>query len=446
MRAFRFGLPLLLLAAVTGCARYAARPLDPTRTAFHFTHRTLADGEVRQAVIASGRRWPVQNWDFKNLTAVAWRLHPEVVVARAQLDSAKAAIVTAAERPNPSVTLSPQFTAPFDWMQGTYGIDFDIPIETAGKRSIRIDQARAHAAAAGFHIVEVCWQVRGNLRKSLLELSVATRREAYIQKAINSQNQIIGLMEQRVAAGEASRPDFIQSRLLLNQLRLQLADATRQKEEARAGVAEATGMSVRGLEGVTLSLSEFEHEPVLNDLGKARRDALQHRAELLAALAEYAATEASLRGEIAKQYPDVHLGPGYQWDAGLSKWAITSALNLPVFNRNQGAIAEAEGKRIEAAAKFNAAQATVVAELDKALAAWRGARAKLATAGEMIAAQEKQIQSAEALAQSGESDRLAVATAHLEQDTTALSRLDAQAELQTAYGALEDALQTSLSR
>jgi broad specificity phosphatase PhoE len=26
--------------------------------------------------------------------------------------------------------------------------------------------------------------------------------------------------------------------------------------------------------------------------------------------------------EIAKQYPDIHLGPGYQYDQGVNKWTL----------------------------------------------------------------------------------------------------------------------------
>ncbi|BCU79237.1 hypothetical protein llg_39520 [Luteolibacter sp. LG18] len=388
----------------------------------------------------------MSSWNLKNLTAVGRRLNPEVAVARAQLESAKAAIATAAERPNPGVTLSPQFTAPFKWMLGTYGIDFDIPIETAGKRRTRIDLAREQAASAGFHVAEVSWQMRGKLRKALLELSVAGRREAMTQRAIDSQAQVIEMMNQRVAAGEASRPDFVQSRLLLTQLKMQQADAVRQKGEAQAAVAEAVGLSARAMDGAVWSLSEFEKVPEVGDIEAARHQALQHRSDVLAALADYAASEAALRGEVAKQYPDIHLGPGYQWDAGTHKWSLGSTFNLPVFNQNQGSIGEAEAKRWEAAVKFTAVQAAASAEVDKALASWRGARAKYSTAGELVASQEKQVQSAEALAQGGETDRLAVASASLEQATTDLARLDAQAELQAALGSLEDALQTPLSR
>ena len=38
--------------------------------------------------------------------------------------------------------------------------------------------------------------------------------------------------------------------------------------------------------------------------------------------------EAALRLEIAKQYPDVHLNPGYQFDTGENKWALGVGLTL----------------------------------------------------------------------------------------------------------------------
>jgi outer membrane protein TolC len=373
-------------------------------------------------------------------------MHPDVAVVRAQFATAQAAIRTAGERPNPSVSLAPQFAAPLRWLLGTYGVDFDIPIETGGKRASRLALAREQAAAAGFHVVEASWQVRSRLRKAMLALSAASQREGLLKNAVGSQEQVIKLIEQRVAAGEAARPDFVQSRLLLNQLRLQLVDASRQKAEARASVGEALGMSVSALEQVTLSLSEFERVPAVSGLAAARRNALLHRADVLAALADYAASEATLRSEVAKQYPDIHLGPGYQWDAGLNKWAVGLGFTLPIFNQNRGAIAEAEAKRREAAAKFTAIQARVVAETERALAAEHGARAKVATATELLAAQDKQLQSAQALAKGGETDRLSVASAQLERDSAAIAQIDAVAELHTALGQLEDAVQTPLIR
>ena len=50
-----------------------------------------------------------------------------------------------------------------------------------------------------------------------------------------------------------------------------------------------------------------------------------NRADVRGALAEYAASQSALQLEIANQYPDLHLGPGYGWNtgnAGDNKWSL----------------------------------------------------------------------------------------------------------------------------
>jgi outer membrane protein TolC len=145
---------------------------------------------------------------------------------------------------------------------------------------------------------------------------------------------------------------------------------------------------------------------------------------------------------VAKQYPDVHLNPGYQLDTGVSKWTPGLTIALPILNQNKGPIAEAEAKRKEAAVKFNAVQATVLAECDRAVASVRAARAKLAVADELLATQEKQVASEQRLFAAGEGDKLSLLSAQVERATTLTSRLDALIELQSAVGALEEATQT----
>ena len=106
---------------------------------------------------------------------------------------------------------------------------------------------------------------------------------------------------------------------------------------------------------------------------EVRRQALQHRPDVLAALSDYAASESALQLEIAKQYPDIHLNTGYEYDQGLQKWGLLGfGVELPLLNRNEGPIAEAEARRKQAAARFEALQARVIADLDRALAVYRG--------------------------------------------------------------------------
>jgi outer membrane protein TolC len=421
---FAFATAALSLAA---CARFHPRPLNPARSAAQL----------------SARRLEARTWTLGALEEEAVRRHPEVVVARAQYDSARAAIGSAGERPNPSVALSPQVVTPFKtWSAGTYGVDFDWTFETAGKRARRVDVARAQVNVAAANVIAAEWKARGAVRSAFLDLYAADKRAALIADANAKQTDVLKSIEGRIKAGAAALLETSQPRLLAAQLRLQAADAAKSQALARTGLGEALGLSREGVEGVKFSFAAFEKSS--GERRSSRRAAMTHRAEVLAALADYGAAEASLRLEIAKQYPDVHLNPGYQFDAGENKWALGVGLNLPILSQNKGPIAEAEAKRKEAAAKFLAVQSKVLAECDRAATAVTAARAKLATADALIEEQGKQIESFTRIAAAGEGDRLAVLSAEVERATTRVSRLEAYVELQSALGALELATQTPL--
>ena len=129
----------------------------------------------------------------------------------------------------------------------------------------------------------------------------------------------------------------------------------------------AVGVPVQALANIRLEFDLQRGPESVKELTSAeiRRTALTSRADVLGALAEYAASQAALQLEIAKQYPDIHLQPGYEFDQGDNKWGIGVSLELPVLNQNQGPIAEAKAKREEAAAKFTELQAKVMGEIDR---------------------------------------------------------------------------------
>lgn len=417
---------LLPLAAccLAGCAQFSSKPLDAGASASRITNRRLA-----------GR-----TWTLKALVDEAVRKHPEIALARAQHATAKAAIRTAGERPNPTLVLSPQLVGPFNWMEGAYGVDLDWTFETAGKRGKRVDVARANVNAAACRVVEANWKVRAAVRKALLDLYAAERRTALVADAIGKQDELVKLIGARVKAGAVSHIEMAQPRLMLVQLRMQQADAGKGVALARASLAEALGMSTGGLADARFSFAAFENTRGLPS--SARKAALTHRADVLAALADYAASEAMLRLEIAKQYPDIHLNPGYQFDAGTDKWGLGFSMTLPILNQNQGAIGEAEAKRREAEAKFNVVQTKTLADCDRAAASVKAARVKLATADNLIAEQRRQYDTEKRLVAAGEGDKLTLLTAEVERATTELTRLDAAIELQAALGALEEATQS----
>jgi outer membrane protein TolC len=171
---------------------------------------------------------------------------------------------------------------------------------------------------------------------------------------------------------------------------------------------------------------------------------LLNRSDILSGLADYAASQAALQLEIAKQYPDVHLQPGYQYDQGDSKWSLGITVELPVLNQNQGPIAEAKARRAEAAARFNALQASVLSEIDHAVAGYRAALQKRADADELLARSQKQEQRSRAMLDAGEISKGDLVAQRLQLSASALARLDALVKSQQALVQLEDALQSPL--
>jgi outer membrane protein TolC len=232
-------------------------------------------------------------------------------------------------------------------------------------------------------------------------------------------------------------------RIALQKARLDLADAGRAEAEARAKLAESIGVPLHSLEGVVLPVDFPEDMAHAADLTPAeiRQEALLGRADVLAGLAEYAAAESDLQLEIARQYPDVHFNPGYQFDQGDHIWSLGITFELPVLNQNQGPIAEARARRAQAAARFNALQAKVLADTDLAVAGFHAAEKGLTLLRSLAEEQAKSRDAIEAQVKAGAAAPLDLLNAQLEFAAAESGQLEGRVKLQQALAALEDAAQ-----
>ena len=66
-------------------------------------------------------------------------------------------------------------------------------------------------------------------------------------------------------------------------------------------------------------------------------------------LLEFAAADAEVKLEVARQYPAIGLRPGYLWDQGDNVWALALDLVLPPTLGNAPAIHAAQARRETAA-------------------------------------------------------------------------------------------------
>ena len=440
-----FVLPLLALAG--GCApyKYHPAPIAPPALAASLESRSLDDpGLSAWMSHAAGFRppaWPMTVWDLNTLTLAAYYFNADMDVARANVAVADAAIKTAAMKPNPSVGADAGYETAFE-SPFLLGFDFSLPIETAGKRGYRIAEAEHLSAASRIQVAETAWTVRSRVRQALVDLLFAQKIAAALRRQESLQSKYADLLEARFRAGEIPLPEVTAARIDLTTIRQALRTAEGQIATAHAALAAAIGIPLSGLADKTMNWAKVDEPPAPASLPapNIRATAVENRLDVQRALAQYEAAQSGLQLEVARQYPDIDLGPGYAYEEGVHLISLKLGTVLPLRNRNEGPIAEAEAQRKAAGAQLLAIQSAVIAESDKALAQYDAAYAVFEEAQHSTQQAEQQRQTANQFLKAGEADQLVAVSADIQAAVAERARLEALHLAQLALGSLEDAL------
>ena len=442
---------LLASPLISGCIRYQARPIDPPALETAYRARTLDNPQLRSFVeVAVGTAlstWPPRTLDLRTLTLIGYYHSANLDIARAQLAVADANIRAAGARVNPDLALNAGYNRnPESHVE--YGLVPAFAFETGGKRGRRILLAERQADAARIGLSEAGWTLRSRIRAAFVNHVLAIQRLAVLRTEQTIRSEIVAIFDRRLAVGDAARPELDVYRVDAITTDAAVRAATGDVAQARAVLANAVGVPPTALQDMLVEASALEAPPVEEALPirTLQRAGLLHRADLQRSLADYGAADAALRLELARQYPDVVLSPGYTFEEGFARYVLGAALQpLALFHRNQGPIAVAEAQRLEAASRFEALQAQAIGEMERALVQYRAALEEWRDADDrLIGVQRGREEAARRALEAGEGDRLSLATVRLQTATAARARLDALARVQIGLGALEDAMQQPL--
>lgn len=446
----KIGMRSVLLVAtflLAGCAarHYRPAPIVPATTASQFESRSLDDPGLRtfveQNLGHSVSPWPPKSWGLQTLSLAALYFNPEMDLARARLATAEGALTTARARPNPTLDLTPGVPAPYLLTQ-----DLLFLIETGGKRRLRVQIATNLHDAARFDLADTAWAVAMGVRPALLNYLVACRNLELLQSEGRARADQVAILEQILKAGENTSFDVNVARIGLSKTTADVRSAEVQVADTKSALATAIGVPAAALDGTEFSWPEMDTLPSADSLSldQVRRDAVLNRLNIRRALAQYAAAEADLQSEIAKQYPNFNLGPGYTYEETHSFFTLSFSTSLPIFNRNEGPIAEAEGRREQAAATFLQTQAQVIQSGERAFATYQAARRAFIQEESSYQLQESQVPIVEHNISAGADDRLSLDAVEIQVSALAQVRLNALAHAQGALGDLEDSVQRPL--
>lgn len=306
--------------------------------------------------------------------------NPTLAAAKAQQESARAALTTARAYPNPEIEGAFGLSSGKGQgaLSGTNEMLFlaqplDLPFVREARRKV----AEAGITSADEANRYVWLTIRAQTRQAFYEI---LRRQAELEIAQDNERlltQIRDKVKLRVEVGEAPRYEEVKAEAeLLNTVKL--------RESAAVRVEDAES-ALHALFGAALP-ADFEAQGELPPSIEAMPSVEVLREEVLAqqpALQQFRAAvkkaEAKLRLEQDLRYPQPTLKAGVQRDPGLEQWQIGIAVPLPLWNQRQGPIGEAMAEVKQSQAQASQQELTVLREVESAYNRYRIAQRQVET-------------------------------------------------------------------
>jgi outer membrane protein, heavy metal efflux system len=438
-----------LIGTLAACTHYQPAPLDPARSPDRFAARRLAEVPLRddlaQLLPQAVAQWPPREWDRAELLAVALTQNPQLAVARAQINAAQSREITAAETPNPDLTLQSEYARhdPHPWL---YGVSLNWLLRSPERRRLETQIAGLDTGDARLQLMDQAWAVRSALATALSDWESGRRRLRLLARLSVAQEHYIALEKQRVTAGEDPPSELLVNEQARIQIEQQVAQLRQAVDAAQSAAAKALGLPPQSLDDVAFTWPDWGEPPPLDEDARreSREQALLSRADLEQAMVAYAAAEAKLHLSIARQYPEFTLSPGYYWDHGIAKFPFDVGFTLP-FNGNRGEIAEARAGRELAGQRMLALQDDIYGEIIAAERAESIARQSTDAAERQLQAAQRQKQASDLGFTLGAADRQDQLSAEIIIIRAELEVVQMRAELQNSRNSLEDALRAPLS-
>lgn len=373
---------LAAVSAIVGCASYTPEPLSPASELLELRERSLASLEIERPDGAE----PAAAADFDatdgidevELVSIALTLNPALREKRAALGESQALLVTAGLWPNPELGVS--LHKGIGAASGV-GANLDLLFELLrpGERSARQNAAAARIESVEAELGAEEYRVAADARKSRIELIAAEQFLEASEAESSLRDNALSMVERRRGLGEASTLDVALLELERAESQRALREARAEVELRRRALLAAVGLPP----GFALQLSDAKLSVTLyEDMSDEDLDQglLSQRLDLRAVEAAYRSAEEELRLAVLRQYPNFAVGPSFQRDVdGTDSLGIGASSDVPIFNRNEGEIAEKTAARSRVRATYSALLYERRREAFEARALLRRAREELET-------------------------------------------------------------------
>jgi cobalt-zinc-cadmium efflux system outer membrane protein len=292
--------------------------------------------------------------DFERL---ALARNPTLRQAAAQVEASRSRSFQAGLYPNPTVGyLQEQIGAFGEVRPTTNGIDasrkstpgelvggfVQQEVVTGGKLRLSRAKYAEEATAARFQADAQRLRVLNGVRTRYFEVVAAERLIAINRDLSRLNDDAVRTTEELVNVGQANEPDLLQAKVEARRARVALRNAENRHRGSWEGLVSVVGapeLRPTHLDGRALEIPAL---PL--DFDTTLANLLSCSPEIQAVLAEIRRSQVMVRRERAEPIPNVTIQAvvGRNYEFNITTAGVQASIPLPVWNRNQGTIREAQ--------------------------------------------------------------------------------------------------------
>ncbi len=326
---------------------------------------------------------PVAALSLRDAVSLALLHSPELAAFAWEVRAREARILQAGRPPNPTATVlaedlgasgEPQGAA-LQPVQPQVTIQLSQLIELGGKRAARQDLAILNRDLAAWDYETARIDVLTRVTRAFVDALAAQEALALASETLKIVEQTQQTVGARVTAGSVSPIEQTRADVALASARVESIRAARIAEASRSRLATFWGRNTARFTTLAGDLDSIPALPSLTDL----RERLVANPALARWAVEVAQRRAAVAIEQARHVPDVSVSAGYRRFTHINSnaFVIGATISLPIFDRNQGGIAEAGSRLSKAHEERRAAEMRVSAALVEAYRALASAHAEV---------------------------------------------------------------------
>lgn len=285
-----------------------------------------------------------------------------LIAQRFQIKQAEAAVLQAKLWPNPNISISEvnlwknsssESMPPLIGHYGKYqqiAIELEQTIEIAGKRKKRIQLQLLERENAQLQFEELLRNLKYDLRGQCIALQILQEKERLYNNQVDVFNKLSESYQNQWKEGNVSEMDYLRIQSEATAFANKLNEIQQEKIAKMSEVARYLGDK-----GKPFYISDSISNPIFLDHkpNEWKMMALDNRSDYKIIHNEFKKSKAQLQIEKAERTPDLQVSMNYDRGGNIMRdfVGVGVAMDLPLFNRNQGnikiATLELEKNRVE---------------------------------------------------------------------------------------------------